>query len=114
MTSDSSILSTGTVIHDTVFEEIVNAISPKAITSGNKEILEAFVDILAEVSPTSVNIIDEKAIITTTDVEIDDEDITVLDLWKNYVEEVDMEKSERIIVTEIFEEAYLRVTVGDV
>ncbi len=75
--------------------------------------IEKFILSVIDVA-SSVNVIDEKAIITTTDVEIEDEDITVLDLWKNYVEEVDMEKSERIIVTEIFEEAYLRVTVGDV
>jgi len=50
---DSSILRT-----DKVFEGVINAISPKTIVDENKALIDAFVNILAEESPISVNILD--------------------------------------------------------
>lgn len=54
----SSVLDASSVTFDRVFEEIINAITPNSISIPNKSLIEAFVDILAEVSPISVNIID--------------------------------------------------------
>jgi len=44
--------------YDKIFETLIDNIAPQRIMSKNKLLLESFVDILGEVSPISVNIID--------------------------------------------------------
>ena len=45
-------------VNDVVFENIANSISPESISKENKELIDSFVDILSEISPISVNILD--------------------------------------------------------
>lgn len=54
----SLVLDASEITYDRVFEEIIKAISPKTIVSTNQSVIEAFVDILSEISPISVNMLD--------------------------------------------------------
>jgi len=56
--STTSTLDSKVLIQDKVFEGLVEAISPKKIMAENKDVIDAFINVLTEESPISVNILD--------------------------------------------------------
>jgi len=54
----TGLLDSSVLIQDKVFEGIIKAISPDVIVAENTKLIDSFVDLLADASPISVNIID--------------------------------------------------------
>lgn len=92
------------------FEKYKNKIIKIYLYTDRNVKVEKFISSVIDVA-NSVKIIDEKAITDSSsdDLDIETKNMKVLDLWKNYVEEIEMEDNERQIITDIFQDAYMNI-----
>lgn len=74
--------------------------------------IEKFITKVVDVAM-SVNVIDEQVMIATEDFELSEHNMGVVDLWSKYLEELDLTKKDKRIINDIFNNAYLRVNLGD-
>lgn len=75
--------------------------------------VEKFISKIVDVAM-SVNVIDEQIMIGTTDIDIEDQNMSILELWHSYIEEIDhLNEREKTIVNKIFEDVYTKVSMGD-
>ena len=61
----------------------------------------------------AVNIIDEQVMIATEDFEVSEASMGVPELWASYLEELELPKKDKDIINSIFNNAYLKVNLGD-
>ena len=61
-----------------------------------------------------VNVVDEQVINATVDFNIDEHNMSVVDLWSAYLNEMDIRKKDATICNKIFSDVYMKVTSGDV
>ena len=74
--------------------------------------IEKFISEIVDVAMT-VNVVDEQIMLGTTDFNIEDQNMSVLELWHSYVSELDLTEREMAIVNKIFEDVYIKVQIGD-
>jgi DNA repair exonuclease SbcCD nuclease subunit len=61
----------------------------------------------------SVNVIDDTVMIATENFEVSEHSMSVTELWASYLEELDMPKKDKEIINSIFNNAFLKVNLGD-
>lgn len=74
--------------------------------------IEKFITELVDICQ-SVNVIDEQVMLGTEDINIDSQDMSVSELWKSYLDELEIPKKDATIVNKIFNQTYMKVTTGD-
>lgn len=75
--------------------------------------IEKFLSVLVD-NCISVNVIDEQVMSATENFDIETHNMSILELWKKYLEETYLHKKDVVIVDKIFTDAYIKVTTGDV
>jgi DNA repair exonuclease SbcCD nuclease subunit len=70
--------------------------------------IEKFLTELIEVAA-SVNIIDEKVNVSVDGAEFENQNLSILDLWEKYMQELELTKSDVKAVTKIFHDTYTKV-----
>jgi DNA repair exonuclease SbcCD nuclease subunit len=60
-----------------------------------------------------VNIIDEQVLNTIPDIELQ-KDISIVNLWSNYIDELEMNNTDKNAINKIFESTYIKVISGDI
>ena len=74
--------------------------------------LEKFITKLDDLS-LSVIVIEEEILNATEDFDIENHNMSILDLWQAYLGEMSMTKKDATIVNKIFNDVYLKVQTGD-
>lgn len=73
--------------------------------------IEKYIDSIIEVAY-NVNVIDEQVITNIPDIEVES-DYKIINLWKNYLDELEFKTTEKNAINKIFEETYYKVINGD-
>ncbi len=83
--------------------------------SGKAKVLgfEKFISDLVDVCQ-SVNVVDEQVMLATENFDVDSHNMSVLELWKSYLDELEIPKKDAAVVNKIFNQTYLKVSTGDV
>lgn len=74
--------------------------------------IEKFLTEVVEVAM-AVNIIDDTVMAATENFEINEASMGIPELWKNYLEELELPRKDKEIINGIFNNAYLKVNLGD-
>jgi DNA repair exonuclease SbcCD nuclease subunit len=74
--------------------------------------IEKFITKVVDVAM-SVNVVDEQVMMATEDFDLDSANMGVVELWGKYLEELDMSAKDKEIINGIFNNAYLKVNLGD-
>ncbi len=80
------------------------------ITRGIK--VEKFINKLDQ-NAFSVNVIDEMIINSTSNIDLDDSKMSVVDMWKSYLDELEMSTKDKTIINKIFSDVYIKVNSGE-
>ncbi len=74
--------------------------------------IEDFISKLIDVCM-SVTVIDEEVINATLNLNLNEQNMSILELWKSYLNEMEITKKDSMICDRIFNESYLKVTGGN-
>ena len=75
--------------------------------------VEKFISELVDIA-LSVNVIDEQVMHATADFDIEASNMSILELWSQYLDEMEIPKKDQVICDKIFKQTYLKITSGDV
>jgi len=75
--------------------------------------IEKFITQLDDICQ-SINVIDEQVITATEDFDIESHNMSILELWKSYLDEMNITKKDATIVNKIFQDVYYKVSIGEV
>jgi DNA repair exonuclease SbcCD nuclease subunit len=75
--------------------------------------IERFITKVVDVAM-NVNVVDNTVMLATENFEINEASMGVTDLWASYLKELEMSDKDKEIIDSIFNNAYLKVNLGDV